>query len=62
MTKRIKRNFTPEFRLEAALLVVEQTTLLQKPLMPWKWVNRQWTSGFVNSEMSAMAEALKQPR
>ncbi len=24
MTKRIKRNFTPEFRLEAALLVVEQ--------------------------------------
>jgi len=24
MTKRIKRNFTPEFRLEAALLVVEK--------------------------------------
>ncbi len=30
MTKRTRRNFTPEFRLEAALLVVEQNYSVQE--------------------------------
>lgn len=45
MTKRTRRTFSAEFKLEAAQLVLDQNYTVVEAAKPWVWVNRQWISG-----------------
>lgn len=54
MTKRIRPNFTPEFRLESAQLVLDQGYSVKEAAEAMKSVNQQWISGFDNLKMSVV--------
>ncbi|EXF44843.1 transposase [Pseudomonas sp. BAY1663] len=44
MTKQ-RRSFTPEFKREAACLVLDQATAISKQLVHWEWLSRPCADG-----------------
>lgn len=60
MATRPKRNFSPEFRLEAAQLVVDQRYTVREAAEAMNVGIRAWINGFVSYAKSVMAKALKQ--
>lgn len=60
MATKLKRNFSPEVRLEAAQLVVDQHYTVREAAETMNLGIRAWINGVVSYAKSVVASALKQ--
>ncbi len=56
MTKRTRPTFTPEFRLEAAQLVVDQGYSIREAAKAMNVGKSSWINGFANSRLNVMVD------
>ena len=54
MTKKIRPNFTPEFRLESAQLVLDQGYSIKEAAEAMNVGKSKWISGFDNLKMNVV--------